>query len=227
MAEPFVDFAVEGVGAGLGGDVDGGAHGVAEGGVEGRGLHLKLADGGLGGRERHAGGGAIGEGIGHAVDGELVLVVAAAIGGELGGGGVEAGLAEAEVGAVDGAGGEVDEVHGVAGELGELEDAAFIDDLAEGGVGGGEEGSGLGDLDGFGGSTDFERDVDFDVVLDADLDALAFPLLEALELAGDGVGAGGEVGQDEVARVVRFGRGGDAGVVVDDAHFGAGNDGTG
>ena len=120
---------------------------------------------------RRRGRGAIGKRVGDAVDGEFVLVVAAAIGRERGRRVVEAGFAEPQVGAVDGAGGKMDQIHGVAGELRQLENAAFVDYLAEGGFRGGEQGRGGADLDRLGGGADLKFDIDLNAVVDADLDA--------------------------------------------------------
>ena len=162
-------------------------------GVERRGLHLELADGGLRRRKRHAHIGAVGEGIGDAVDGELVVEEAAAVGGKLRRRIVERRLAQAHVGAVDRARREQRELHGVAGEERQFQDAPLVHYLAEGRVGGGEQRRLGCDFDRFGDIADGEGHVHFDRVVDAHLHVFADEFLEAGGFRGDVVHAGSQV----------------------------------
>lgn len=202
-----MELTVDLIGTGLGGDVDVGAHGEAGGGVEGAGLDLELGNGGLGRRVGHAGGGAVGVDVDDAIDGEVVVVVAGAVSAELAGGGVERGFAEAEVGAVDGAGGKVDEVHGVAGEEGEFFDAPLVNDLAEGDIGGVEEWGFGSHFDGLGDLADLEFEIEGDEFGGADLDTGTEEFREARGFGLDAIGAGIQVGGAIVACVAGGGGG--------------------
>ncbi len=190
------------VGAALGADIDQRALGVANTGVVHRGLHLEFADGGLRGREGHAHLCAVGEGVGHAVDGELVIVGAAAVGGELRRGVVEGRLAKSHVGGVDGTGRHEFELHGVAGEKRQLEHTALVHHLAERGVRGGEQGRGASDFHLLGDVADFHLHIHFDVIVDAHLHVFANEFLEAGGFGGDIVEAGEQEWQGVVSGLV-------------------------
>ncbi len=102
------------VAAAFGADVDHRSHRVAHRRIEGGGLHLELADGGLGRRERHANVGGVGKGIRHAVDGEFVAVRTAAVGRELRGRVIERRLAQTHIRGIGGPRREQRELHGIA-----------------------------------------------------------------------------------------------------------------
>ena len=208
------------VGSALGADVDQRTLGVADTGVVHGGLHLEFADGGLRRRERHAHLRAVGERVGHAVDGELVVVGAAAVGGKLRRSVVERRLAQAHVGGVDRARRHQFELHGVAGEQGQFEHAPLVHHLAERGVGGGEQRRGAGDFHLFGDVADLHLHIHFNVVVDAHLHVFAHEFLEAGGFRADIVEAGNQEGQGIVARLVGFGGYRQAGSDVDGFDFG-------
>ena len=115
------------------------------------------------------------------------------------------------------------QVHGIAGELREFENAAFVYHLSEAGLRGGEQRRGGADLDGLGGGAELQIDIDFHAVVDAHLYARPVPFLEALVLAGHGIGAAEQVGHGEVAGVIGLGGRGDTRTLIDGADLGAGD----
>ncbi len=208
------------VGAALGADVDQRTLRVADPGVVHRGLHFEFADGGLRRRERHAHLRAVGERIGHAVDGELVVIGAAAVSGKLRRSVVERRLAQAHIGGVDRARRHQFELHGVAAEQGQFEHAPLVHYLAERGVGGGQQWRSPGDFHLFGDVADLHLHIHFNSVVDAYLHVLAHEFLEARGFRGDIVEAGDQEGQGIVPALIGLGGYRQAGSDIGDFDFG-------
>ena len=203
------------VGAGLEADVDHAAFGRSGGDVEGRGLHFEFGDD-VGNRGPGLSDGAAGfvvEGVAGAVEGKLV---AAGGGSGHGVGGVER-LPGLIFGGLVGEGdavAEADHVVHVAQMDGQVADFLGADDASDGDVGVFEQGGIGGDGDGFRLAADFEREVEFHAIVDAERDAAADEALESRLLGGDAVSAGNEEGGSVVAFLVRLGARGDAGLLI-------------
>src|SRR6185369_5312601 len=88
------------------------------------------------------------------------------------------------------------------------------DDASDGNIGVFEQGGIGGDGDGFGLAADFEREVEFHAIVDAEGDTSADEALESRLLGGGSVGAGDEEGGRIVAFLVRLGSRGDAGLLI-------------
>ena len=122
------------------------------------------------GGETHAHLRAVGEGIRHTVDGELVVISASAVSGELRRRVVEGCLAKAHVGSVDGPRSHEFEFHGVAGEQRQFEHPPLVDHLAERCIGSGQQRRIRFHFDLFGDVAYGHLDVDFHPVTHPDLD---------------------------------------------------------
>jgi hypothetical protein len=201
---------------------------VADARIVGRRLHFELAYGGLRRREGHApvAAAAVCGHVGDAVDLELVIVLARAVGSYLGRGLRGHGLPKSEVGSVDDARGQKRQFEGIRAALREFGDPALVDNLAEGGARGLEYGRLGRHLDGLGHGTNFHLDVEVDRFADADLDLVADERLETLEFGVDLVGADGKIGQAVNAALVGLGRGGDACLGVRGSDFDVRDDGA-
>ena len=222
IAAEVIDGAFEIVGAGLHGDAEGAAGGVAEFGVNGILLEVDFAHRVHGGRIGRL---LAGHGRG-AIENDVVLVGGAAADVELGGGPmVERALFGG--GTDDHGGVERGQQEGVAMDDGQVVGHLGIDGQAHGGVVELHGGSGSFDGDGFGGGTGLETGVDGDVGAGLDGDVLLDELVEAGVFDGHGI----STGNDEVEKVLairaglRFG--GDAGIVVEKRDGGANDDGIG
>ena len=114
-----------------------------------------------------------------------------------------------------------------AGIEGEFLNLGAVDGGADVGRGGVDLGGAGFDADGVGDGADGELGVDADGLRGADIDVVGFGFLEAGFFEGEGVGAGGDLGQEVVAGGVGEGFAAEGGIVAGDADGGAGDGGAG
>ena len=233
VAEELKGRAVEGVGAGLGGDEDGGASaGAVLGGVV-EGEDVELLDGVDLGEE------------GHAAAGELVIVdaIEAPVVGVFGHAlyrqgdrpaerDFGAGALVEEVGgllAAGGAGGEQGELGEVASVEGEIGDLLGVDGLAEGGIGAGDDGFGLAgaDVDRGGDACGLQGEVEAEVLLAFEGDVFLIERSEAGVDDVNDVGADGEKGEGKGSGGAGLRLAGLVGLLAGDDDGGAGEGGAG
>src|SRR5262249_21749661 len=198
------------------------------GGVDGA-LHFELLDGLDGGREAHGIDARLG---GHdAVDGDVLLDIALAVGRDLDGvaGDGRAALAAGAdparaVGDARHQGGELAEVASVEREL---DHALGFNHRADGSVFGAQQGGGADDLDRFDLLADWQAEVDAGFILKLEDNAADHFLLETGGRAGDFVLANVEQRKDVVAGLVGGGGAEVAGCHASRRHRSAGNHGPG
>ena len=114
-----------------------------------------------------------------------------------------------------------------AGVEGEFLNLGAVDGGSDVGRGGVDLGGAGFDADGVGDGADGELGVDADGLRGADIDVVGFGFLEAGFFEGEGVGAGGDLGEEVVAGGVGEGFAAEGGIVAGDADGGAGDGGAG